>query len=185
MAILMDYYLLTAIWDLESTSVNRVFEALAVCAVFLLLTGMFATQRAHLVVVVVIANFYTVAHLVVFNVQDGPLDEFSRVYYWVLSLFILNIGSIGAVGIHQLFRSYALHLQSANEARIAALTKVIEGLLSMCASCKSIREGSEWVSIERFLTRCGTDVEFTHGLCPKCIKKLYPDLELSGESTRF
>lgn len=47
-------------------------------------------------------------------------------------------------------------------------------LLPICASCKSIRnDQDEWLRIERFLQQQLT-VQFTHDICPECIRQLYP-----------
>ncbi len=59
-----------------------------------------------------------------------------------------------------------------------ALTRVkqLSGLLPICASCKSIRDDrGYWTQIEAYL-RDHSEVDFSHGLCPKCVKKLYPEL---------
>lgn len=44
----------------------------------------------------------------------------------------------------------------------------LEGLLSICSYCRTIRnDQNQWVSIEKFLaTRTGTS--FSHGICPTC-----------------
>ena len=59
-----------------------------------------------------------------------------------------------------------------------ALTQVktLSGLLPICSSCRQIRdtEGT-WSKVEDYI-RTRTDAEFTHGICPKCAKRLYPDL---------
>ena len=65
----------------------------------------------------------------------------------------------------------------------------LEGLVPICANCKRIRdEGANpfdqasWTSIEKYI-RERTDAEFTHGLCPECAKRLYPDVEaVRGDS---
>jgi hypothetical protein len=61
----------------------------------------------------------------------------------------------------------------------AAHIKRLEGLLPICTSCKKIRpDGADpkrqgsWIPIEVFISD-KTDAEFTHGLCPACVKKLY------------
>jgi PAS domain S-box-containing protein len=52
--------------------------------------------------------------------------------------------------------------------------KTLSGLLPICASCKRIRDDQgTWQSVETFI-RDRSDAEFTHGLCPDCIRKLYP-----------
>ena len=59
-----------------------------------------------------------------------------------------------------------------------ALTKVktLSGMLPICASCKKIRDDKGyWTQIEEYV-RDHSEAEFTHGICPECAKKLYPDL---------
>ena len=53
--------------------------------------------------------------------------------------------------------------------------KTLRGLLPICASCKQIRDDrGYWTEVEVYI-RDHTEVEFSHGLCPDCAKKLYPD----------
>ena len=54
--------------------------------------------------------------------------------------------------------------------------KTLSGLLPICASCKKIRDDKGyWNQIETYI-REHSDAEFTHSICPDCIKKLYPNL---------
>lgn len=51
----------------------------------------------------------------------------------------------------------------------------LEGILPICASCKNIRtENGDYEQIETFITN-HSGVLFSHGLCPDCAKKLYPE----------
>lgn len=51
----------------------------------------------------------------------------------------------------------------------------LRGLLPICAGCKKIRrEDQAWEAIEAFVTRHSL-AEFTHGLCPECLERLYPE----------
>ena len=55
--------------------------------------------------------------------------------------------------------------------------KRLSGLLPICASCKKIRDDKGyWNQIEAYI-RDHSEVEFTHGMCPECMKKLYPDFD--------
>jgi PAS domain S-box-containing protein len=52
--------------------------------------------------------------------------------------------------------------------------KTLSGLLPICASCKRIRDDDgAWQPVEAYI-RERSNAEFTHGLCPDCIRKLYP-----------
>ncbi|WFB37043.1 hypothetical protein P3T73_04625 [Kiritimatiellota bacterium B12222] len=53
--------------------------------------------------------------------------------------------------------------------------KTLKGMIPICAGCKSIRDDEGfWQRIEIYL-RDQTDAEFSHGMCPDCQKKYYPD----------
>jgi PAS domain S-box-containing protein len=53
--------------------------------------------------------------------------------------------------------------------------KVLRGLLSICASCKSIRdENGRWSQIESYIMS-RSEAEFSHDLCPACARVLFPE----------
>ena len=57
--------------------------------------------------------------------------------------------------------------------------KQLSGLLPICASCKKIRDDKGyWNQIELYI-REHSEAEFSHGICPECAKKIYPELDLS------
>jgi len=57
-----------------------------------------------------------------------------------------------------------------------ARVKTLHGLLPICSSCKRIRDDTGyWHQVEAYL-RENMDAGFTHGLCPDCLRKLYPEL---------
>ena len=62
--------------------------------------------------------------------------------------------------------------------------KTLQGILPICASCKKIRdESGEWQSLERYIGE-RSNATFSHGLCPECAKKLYPQyFDRRGESS--
>ena len=58
--------------------------------------------------------------------------------------------------------------------------KILRGLIPICASCKNVRDdGGYWRKIETYLKE-NADVQFSHGLCPDCAKKLYPGMTDAG-----
>ncbi|MDF1577620.1 MAG: cache domain-containing protein [Desulfobulbales bacterium] len=53
--------------------------------------------------------------------------------------------------------------------------KVLSGYLPICASCKQIRDDNGyWTQLESYI-REHSEAEFSHGICPDCAEKLYPD----------
>jgi len=52
--------------------------------------------------------------------------------------------------------------------------KTLSGLIPICASCKKIRnDQGYWTSVEEFIAK-NSDVDFSHAICPDCMKKQYP-----------
>lgn len=59
-----------------------------------------------------------------------------------------------------------------------ALSKVktLSGLLPTCAGCHKIRdEEGEWHEMETYICE-HSDAGFSHGLCPRCAQRLYPEV---------
>lgn len=51
----------------------------------------------------------------------------------------------------------------------------LEGFLPICSSCKKIRDNNGcWNQMESYI-RDHSEAEFSHGICPECAKKLYPE----------
>lgn len=54
--------------------------------------------------------------------------------------------------------------------------KALRGLIPMCAWCRNIRDDKGyWLKVEKYIEE-HTDASFTHGICPRCMKKIDPKL---------
>jgi PAS domain S-box-containing protein len=54
--------------------------------------------------------------------------------------------------------------------------KTLKGIVPICANCKKIRDDKGfWEQVEGYVSR-HTEAEFSHGICPDCANKLYPEL---------
>jgi PAS domain S-box-containing protein len=55
--------------------------------------------------------------------------------------------------------------------------RTLHGILPICMGCKNIRDDQGyWNKVEVYVSE-RTEAEFSHGLCPDCMKKLYPEFE--------
>lgn len=53
----------------------------------------------------------------------------------------------------------------------------LQGIIPICASCKKIRnDKGYWEQIETYIKK-HSEADFSHSICPDCVKKLYPDLD--------
>jgi ligand-binding sensor domain-containing protein len=97
---------------------------------------------------------------------------------WWFSLLAVAAATLAVVGVHRL----RVRKLAGRERRLAervdeamARIKVLTGLLPICSSCKSIRDDQGyWNQLERYLI-AHSEVQFSHGLCPECLQKLYPE----------
>ncbi|MCX8108614.1 MAG: PAS domain S-box protein, partial [Verrucomicrobiae bacterium] len=59
--------------------------------------------------------------------------------------------------------------------------KTLKGFIPICAGCKKIRDDKGfWVQVEAYISS-RSEAQFSHGLCPDCMKKYYPDIEPGPE----
>ncbi|RJP47095.1 MAG: DNA-binding response regulator [Desulfobacteraceae bacterium] len=59
--------------------------------------------------------------------------------------------------------------------------KTLRGIVPICGHCKQIRDDEGyWHQLEVYV-RDHTEAEFSHGICPKCMEKLYPEFVKTGE----
>lgn len=74
------------------------------------------------------------------------------------------------------------NLEKLNSKLTRSLNEItaLKSLLPICSSCKKIHQKNtdptiqkSWINFERYLTD-KYNANFTHGICPDCIKKLYP-----------
>jgi ligand-binding sensor domain-containing protein len=95
-------------------------------------------------------------------------------FYGCAALILIASGA----GIYRLrtrqLRNRQRVLQTKVDEAVAQI-KTLRGLLPICASCKRVRDdGGYWNQIERYV-RDHSEAEFSHGICPECIRKLYPE----------
>ncbi len=68
-----------------------------------------------------------------------------------------------------------------------ALTRIktLRGLIPICASCKKIRsDKGYWQQLEEYITE-HSEADFTHGLCPECLKQIEMQVTAIVDNTEF
>ena len=93
----------------------------------------------------------------------------TRTRLGVVVASVLAILAVGA-GIASIFHGLA------SLERATSQVRVLSGLLPICSGCKKIRDDrGYWNQIESYISR-HSEAEFSHGLCPDCWARLYPDM---------
>lgn len=82
------------------------------------------------------------------------------------------------VYIHEARARHSLRTAVSDLRQALAEVKTLRDLLPICSSCRRIRDdANQWSSLELYLeTHAG--VQMTHGMCPECMTRLYPELDL-------
>ena len=122
-----------------------------------------------------------------FEVRDRPFefpDQPDRgVTYWDWTLKAVKEPDGRIIGL--VFSLYETTERKRNKDRTDQLVlelqealakvKTLSGLIPICASCKKIRDDTGyWKQIESYL-RDHSEAKFSHGICPECAEKLYPE----------
>lgn len=90
--------------------------------------------------------------------------------FWFLQVLAMSIG----------FLVLVLNQDHAALQKTLDNLRVLRGLLPICASCKRIRDDEGyWREIETYV-RDHSEAEFSHGLCPQCTSRMYPEYSESS-----
>jgi hypothetical protein len=112
--------------------------------------------------------------------QGHPLVTTWSLLFFPLGLVALVFGLVSLAAArfaHEAEQSQA-ELAQANRQLQEALDNVrtLRGLLPICSGCKKIRDDQgQWQVMEGYIQR-HSEASFTHGLCPECMRQIYPNL---------
>ena len=76
----------------------------------------------------------------------------------------------------QVMSQFELRLNSQQLAEALSTLKTLHGILPICSHCRGIRDDEgDWRRLEDYV-RAHTDTNFSHGVCPDCLRSHYPDV---------
>lgn len=104
--------------------------------------------------------------------EEWEIDELITV-----ALFLVNAIAVFSIRRWIEFRHANAVLFQRNHALQEALIQIkeLKGSIPICSACKKIRDGKGfWHQVESYI-ETHTHAEFTHGICPECTQKLYPE----------
>jgi hypothetical protein len=115
--------------------------------------------------------------------EVGTYFEFSLMQsfyetFWFYSLVLIALVGI-VYGIYRLRVLGLMRREKELQRRIKeALVniKTLSGLIPICSNCKKIRDDKGyWDQLEGYI-QSHSEVTFSHGICPDCAQKLYPEV---------
>lgn len=129
---------------------------------------------------------FTAGNILIIYTFKDPLTPMEANVLWIT--YILG-NALGLYTAHRMQRYRWSHFRTLEEERAlrAALEealgniKVLQGMLPICAHCKKVRDDQGyWTQIEQYI-RANSDAQFTHGICPECIKEHYGEMDHPGD----
>jgi hypothetical protein len=144
--------------------------AMGVLYIAVVLLSLWSPHKSFTVLVALVSSVFTVGAFF----WKPPVAEMWKVIFdRALALFAIWVTA-----------SLGLQRKMIEERRERALrerektledVRILHGLLPICASCKSIRDDKGyWTQIEGYI-KAHSEADFSHGICPECAKKLYPE----------
>jgi DNA-binding response OmpR family regulator len=88
------------------------------------------------------------------------------------------------VGRRMLEMQDALVIKNAELLQALEQVRTLSGIVPICMHCKNIRDDKGyWEKVEAYVSS-HTDARFSHGICPECLKKHYPEILRDGLQKR-
>lgn len=73
-----------------------------------------------------------------------------------------------------------LNARNAELARSLSEIKTLKGFIPICSYCKNVRhDKGYWQQVESYIST-QTDAQFSHGICPDCVKIHHPDIGITS-----
>jgi hypothetical protein len=144
--------------------------AMGVPYVAVVLASLWSPEKRFTVLVAAFSSFF----VIIAFLYKPPAGELWKVLCnRALALFAIWVTTVLALGRKRIEDKR----EKAVKDREKALEeiKILRGFLPICASCKKIRDDKGyWTQMEAYI-RDHSEAEFSHGICPECVKKLYPE----------
>ncbi len=103
------------------------------------------------------------------------LDDKENAYSELFEKLILKFRDLVQAGLELIHMNRVLGDEKRRLSDYLTELRALRGIVPICASCKSIRDAEgAWHPVEHYLVR-HPEAAFSHGVCPACMRKLYPE----------
>ena len=145
--------------------------AMGVPYIAVVLISLWSPHKGFTVLVAVIASVFTMA---AFFFKPQVAEMWKVVFNRALALFAIWVTA--TLGLQRKMTEEKREKALLDRERALEEARVLRGLLPICSSCKRIRDDQGyWTQLEQYIS-AHSDADFTHGICPECIEKLYPEV---------
>jgi transcriptional regulator with GAF, ATPase, and Fis domain len=108
------------------------------------------------------------------------LDDKENPYSETFEKLILKLRDLVQSDLEVIFINQVLGDKNKRSIDYLMELQALQGVVPICSNCKSIKDNqSNWHPVEHYLIQ-RPEADFTHSICPKCMKKLYPEYDESS-----
>lgn len=144
--------------------------AMGVPYVAAVLISLWSPRRRFTILVAVACSVLTIG---VFFYKPAVIEMWKVVFNRGLALFAIWVTAF--LGLQRKIAEENREKAVRERERALEDVRILRGLLPICASCKRIRDDQGyWTQIEGYI-KAHSEADFTHGICPECARKLYPE----------
>jgi hypothetical protein len=156
---------------------------LAYARLFWLLYRAYRTDRSAHVLAIIVGQIVYFAALLNDGLVGAGAYSFVYVseYAYLVVIMTMAHALLGRfVDLHRSVELANATLESRVKEALADV-KVLRGFIPICASCKKMRDDQGfWTRLEEYLT-VHSEASLSHGICPDCARRLYPELVAKRE----
>lgn len=149
------------------------------------LTGPYIQFPVFYVLPVFLAAWYRSRSWALFFAAVMPLARFYYSIFWRVPWTVFEATVNVLIQIFMLaLLAFLTDRVAMRERTLQKEVHMLQGLLPICSNCKKIRNDKQvWEPMEKYIGE-RSEASFTHGICPECRQKLYPDVATAeGSST--
>ena len=107
------------------------------------------------------------------------LLAFFRLYLpWIIAVAVA-LAVIIVIAVRNIVLNRRLGKQKGVLERQLEEIRTLQGLIPICYMCKKVKDDKGyWETVEKYVSK-HSGAQFTHGICPACLEKYYPEEEES------
>jgi len=103
------------------------------------------------------------------------LDNKENAYSELYERLLVNLRKIVEGHLELIYLNHALGEKYRELSDYLTEIRTLRGIIPICTNCKKIRNDKGfWQAVESYVSQ-HTEAKFSHGICPDCMKQLYPD----------
>lgn len=145
--------------------------AMGVPYVAVVLISLWSPHKRFTVIVAIVASVLTLG---AFFFKPPVAEMWKVVFNRSLALFAIWVTAL--LGLQRKATEEKREKALLDRERALEEARVLRGLLPICSWCKRIRDDQGyWTQLEHYITT-HSEADFTHGICPECVKRHYPEI---------